>query len=78
MNCEFLNCKLINWCLDEFENSNVDNITSVLDKICAPTCIDVCLNQQPTSIKDINQIVENAIIKKNFNKNSSIKNTSGV
>ena len=27
----------------------------------------------PTSIKDINQIVENAIIKKNFNKNSSIK-----
>ncbi len=29
--------------------------------------------QMPVSVKDINQIVENSIIKKSFNKNSSIK-----
>ena len=29
--------------------------------------------QLPTTIKDINQIIENSIIKKSFNKNSSIK-----
>ena len=67
---------------EDFLNKNIDNkLLQQTNKIkilvfSSKNNISNIFSEQlslPTNIKDLNKVVENSIVKKNFNKNSSIK-----